>query len=451
MTAILDHYLTHVLPTGGHGVDEHDARPVGLPHPSRDPDTYHLRRVLTDPALLFTPDTTDTPARLATLMAFAWLTGRWDPARIPPDLRAPLARLRFLIWTFPARTGPATGEPHRVIELPDGQRLDLTDHRIDSQAQSARQQWLQALTAWEDDPWLAARQIDDPAAFERDLRWLVEAWPAPRIAPLPRQTGRLRLGPVAAQRRIAGEAAERWLERGSVTGAATALAPGNPWRWPLLAAYPLLAAGVTALAFTGHAGIARWAAVAVLALGLTATALAPIRYTPLALPRIPAAAAVGLALLLTLTTRWWLAVNAWPLGAALLAASTGYLMVEARQHGSGRLAAARRALVLLVLGVLHTVVLSITTLAFLVPVLADHGQCLTDWWQHNPWQPLPLSTAGTDSCAAALSTPNAAPPAATMLLMTGWSLSFGLAAQILWDDRPVTAPLGRLRRIRGVP
>jgi len=36
-----------------------------------------------------------------------------------------------------------------------------------------------------------------------------------------------------------------------------------------------------------------------------------------------------------------------------------------------------------------------------------------------------------------------------LLLMTGWSLAVGLAAQILWDDRPVTAPLGRLRRVRG--
>jgi hypothetical protein len=109
-------------------------------------------------------------------------------------------------------------------------------------------------------------------------------------------------------------------------------------------------------------------------------------------------------------------------------------------------------LVLLAFGVLHTVLLSIVVLAFLVPALADHGQCLAGWWQHDPWQPLPLSTlGGPNSCAAALSATNAAPPATTLLLMTGWSLSFGLAAQVLWDDRPVTAPLGRLRRIRGVP
>ncbi|MGH3942389.1 MAG: hypothetical protein ACRDTG_27965 [Pseudonocardiaceae bacterium] len=42
-----------------------------------------------------------------------------------------------------------------------------------------------------------------------------------------------------------------------------------------------------------------------------------------------------------------------------------------------------------------------------------------------------------------------AAPAGVLLLMTGWSLPVGLAAQILWDDRPVTAPLGRLRRMRG--
>jgi hypothetical protein len=36
-----------------------------------------------------------------------------------------------------------------------------------------------------------------------------------------------------------------------------------------------------------------------------------------------------------------------------------------------------------------------------------------------------------------------------LLLMTGWSFALGLAAQILWDDRPVTAPLGRIRRAKG--
>src|SRR5205823_1185239 len=91
------------------------------------------------------------------------------------------------------------------------------------------------------------------------------------------------------------------------------------------------------------------------------------------------------------------------------------------------------------------VLLSLAVLGFVAPAMGEHGECLDGWWHVSPWHSRPF----TRQCTQALGHADAAPTAGVLSLMTGWSLATGLAVQILWDDRPVTAPLGRIRRVRG--
>jgi hypothetical protein len=171
----------------------------------------------------------------------------------------------------------------------------------------------------------------------------------------------------------------------------------------------------------------------------------PARTDVVALLRVPAAAAAGQALLLSLTPRWWLAPSGWTIGAAMLLAVTAYVMVEARLHGAGRWFAFWRAGIVATIGALYSFVLSLVFLGHVVPAMGEQGGCLGGWWTADPLAPLPLDA----ECGADLGQAAAAWPAGVLLLMTGWSLAVGVAAQILWDDRPLTAPLGRLRRVRG--
>jgi hypothetical protein len=147
--------------------------------------------------------------------------------------------------------------------------------------------------------------------------------------------------------------------------------------------------------------------------------------------------------LLSLTARWWLAPRGWTVGVGLLVLAALYLVLESRLHGAGW-RAYPRGLALAVIGAGHAFVLSLAVLAFVAPSVADHGECLAGWWSANPWSGRTLPPGCAD-----LGGGHAAAPAGVLVLMTGWSLAVGLAAQILWDDRPVTAPLGRLRRVRG--
>jgi hypothetical protein len=159
--------------------------------------------------------------------------------------------------------------------------------------------------------------------------------------------------------------------------------------------------------------------------------------------RIPAAVAVGQVVLISLTARWWLAPWGWTVGAGLLVIAALYLVLESRLHGAGRRAAYRRGLAISAIGALHSFVLSLVVFAFVAPAVADHGECLEGWWNANPW------SARTLAGCPDFNGWHAEAQAGVLVLMTGWSLAVGLAAQILWDDRPVTAPLGRLRRVRG--
>jgi hypothetical protein len=138
--------------------------------------------------------------------------------------------------------------------------------------------------------------------------------------------------------------------------------------------------------------------------------------------RLPAACAVGLAVLLTLPPAWWQAPR--PAAAGVLAgAALGYLLVEARNHNVGRGAALGRCLAVAGFGVMHGLLVSLIGLGAIAPSFVDHADALTALW----------------------GTLVAHPQAGMILLLsTCWCLAVGVFSQILWDDRPVTARLAHL-------
>jgi len=424
---------------------------VDLPTASGRLDHLQVARLLDDPTRIRGFDRYSASRKAEALTQLAVWLDTLPVGALPARLRSRAARLRFLVWSLPFRVTVPGSSVLATDASVDNRSIALTEDAVLERARAAREDWLAYLRGWEDDPWLATQHATNAAEFEADLLWLTENWPTdPHLA-----HGRLALVPRHAtsadraedhQRAAADIVETQWLPRSSLLGAARAFAPGaRPARWlPWL--LPLPPAVVAALFSVGVVLPALWLAVGVLAAVMVVAVLAA-RRSSLLLLRIPAAAGVGTVALLSFTTRWWLAADAWHVGAGLLGVSGLYLLLEARLHGATLGRAAGRAAVLLTIATLYAFVLNLTVLGMVAPSIADSGQCLAGWWHHPPWQPLPLSD--DPLCVQAVTPRVAAPSGLVLVTMTGWSLAIGLAAQILWDDRPVTAPLGRLRRVRG--
>jgi len=460
LAAVFERYLNDVLKSA-------DALGglVELPdHPQPVIQPRDLERALSDPqGVLSSTDQGQPRECLGLLCTFALWLRHSPPTHVPSYLASRAARLRFGIWSLPVRMG----WPQEWNSLPvewawngPGHHMKLSREMILAEAQAARDDWLAHLNAWEDDPWLAGRHQRDPGSLEADLRWLTMTWPRqPHGEPAwPGGPPYLTLEPQgskdhSAYYRVATDLAElHWLPRGSLRSATAALVPDQDDAWvpswlgrlvPWL--YPSATLGVVGLFVSAHVHAAACCALGLLVSGVAVAGALPSRLSGLALLRIPAAAAVGLVVLISLTSRWWLAPRGWMVGAGLLVIAAFYLVLESRLHGARRWWAYPRGLIIAAIAALHAFILSLGCLAFVVPVLADHGGCLDGWWSTSPWSARIL----TGDCARDLGQQAAAPAAGVLLLMTGWSLAVGLAAQILWDDRPVTAPLGRLRRVRG--
>jgi hypothetical protein len=176
--SLLNRYVVEVLLTVADIPEPRDTPAVTTSLDS-PPSPFDLRRVLADPRVLFAADTVDARSQLAALMGFAWLSARWPAGEMPLELASRAARFRFLVWSFPARLGMrASHDVFAGIRLPDTVTPDADVGVILVEARAARQDWKQYLDGWEDDPWLAARQVDAPGRFENDLRWLITTWPA---------------------------------------------------------------------------------------------------------------------------------------------------------------------------------------------------------------------------------------------------------------------------------
>lgn len=153
--------------------------------------------------------------------------------------------------------------------------------------------------------------------------------------------------------------------------------------------------------------------------------------------RIPAAATIGLFMLTTMHPSWWGAAftaggmdvpgrEAGPeplVGPAIVAgllatAAFAYLVTNVRNTGVGVCASLSRSVLVWVIAAVHALLIALLGLAWVVAVFSENGHLLRE--------------ALTDYPEAAL----------VALLQAGaWCLIAGVFSQILWDDRPLTAPL----------
>jgi len=141
--------------------------------------------------------------------------------------------------------------------------------------------------------------------------------------------------------------------------------------------------------------------------------------------RMPAAAAVGVFALVTFLPGGWLKTppGGWLAFAVLIGVSFGYLLVELRNDGVARRSAVRRALAVTAIGAVHALMVAMIGLVIVAPAVAAGGAQLN---------------------ARVWTNPGYAHAGVVIALAAAWCLAAGVFSQILWDDRPITAPLAHL-------
>jgi hypothetical protein len=359
-------------------------------------------------------------------------------------LRPLAARLRFLVLSEPMRWRGRPDawwawEPDQVFGASGVLDRTLGERSwglVAGRCQESRRIWQQCLDAYQSQPLLSQAR---PGELEAELRALVFSEQI-RHAPLV-----LSVRPLAEQApataedtAVAEEITERHLlPRFDIASVAILGVYGASHRRALPRT---VAAAITALA--GLAAVACAVSLQIPA----ATALAAACYVLIGagavmygsawaapwLLRLPAAAAVGIIALVGILPGGWLdpPPAGWLAALALAAAACGYLLVQARNLGVAGISLWRAAVVAAI-GAAHALMVALIGLVVVAPAFIQDGRGLSGVWHHPRY-----SHAGT-----------------VLLLATAWCLAVGVFSQILWDDRPITAPLAHLSwrsgRLRG--
>lgn len=183
-------------------------------------------------------------------------------------------------------------------------------------------------------------------------------------------------------------------------------------------------AGVVAIVCTAlsHVRLAALLAVVCYTLTCVGVLLPGQPMGPMWLLRMPAASTAGFVALMALMATGWLvpAGRDWwyaPLGLSL--ASLGYLLLEIRAHGVGSRAALTRSLGVWLAGAAHATLVSVIGIVVVAPAFTGN---LARLWSH----------------------PGYASTGRVLALTVTWCLAVGVFSQILWDDRPITAPLAHM-------
>lgn len=355
-----------------------------------------------------------------------------DSAVDEPLTAAHLDRALFLLLSWPFRADPAADRStHPTLEAFGaclGGIGELAWH-----ARRARERWLRQFLRARQHPVLARWK---PADAEREARLLVtdglgdarRRWARLRLrdptqndadAPRPPAVELLLLRGFALPRFMLTEVrqligshdrrpAERWWR-------------ALPWALLIAAAAVLVVAlvGGFSLVPAAAAGVLGYLAIGVRAVGAGAWATYPF------LLRLPASAAIGTLLVLGFGPAGWVSdPQPWTM-LLLVAAAYGYLVVEARNHDVDRLAAMRRALAVLLIGLLHALVVAVIAAVTLAPAFLEGFSTIS----------------ATDGAGMGW----------FVSLLAAAGLAVGVFAQVLWDDRPVTYPLTHLDPSRDLP
>jgi hypothetical protein len=352
------------------------------------------------------------------------------------ELLVPLAaRLRFLALTEPMRQRAETS----VLSAaePDGPpggiatRLFGTGswNLLVGRCNEARRIWLDCLDSYQSQPFLAQA---DPRDVDEEIRTVV--FRRGRGAPLGLSGLPLRL--TAEDKTVIDDVTERHLlprfdlRSVIVLGQYDGDGRLGGWHMAITAGTVLcgLAAVVCAVMLRMQAA-AGLALACYLLIGAGVLILGPA-WAAAWLLRLPAAATVGvIALIALVSSNWGLSTPHAGLAAAIVlaVAACGYLAVEVRNHGvAGR--ELTRVLGVAGIGAAHALMVSLLGLVYVAPAFAANGARLARLW-HAPG----YGYAGM-----------------ILLLATAWCLAVGVFSQVLWDDRPITAPLAHLQwRARG--
>ena len=358
-------------------------------------------------------------------------------------LRPLAARLRFLVLSEPSRwRGETAGSWWAQVpdRIPGGNRVlsrafGLSSwHLLIANSQRARREWLGFLDAYQAHPLLAQAK---PGQLEQELHVLVLRRSDPRpfrhlAAPLGLSVRPLAdPAPLTAEDdTVIADVTERHLLPRFAVSAVACLAlyddsPRAHWA-AALAALAVVMAGLTAVGCAA-ALLVRPAAVAAAVCYLLICAgvlFLPVGWGSMWLLRMPAASAVGLLALVSLLPAAWIhtPLHGWLAAAALTAVSFGYLLIEVRNHGVARGSAVPRALAVAVIGAVHALMVSLIGLVAVAPAFVANGASLGKLWAKPAYE-----HAGM-----------------VLVLAAAWCLTVGVFSQILWDDRPITAPLAHL-------
>lgn len=172
-------------------------------------------------------------------------------------------------------------------------------------------------------------------------------------------------------------------------------------------------------------------------LGLAGVILHGRAWTLPWLLRVPAAATIGMFMVTTMHPSWWGAAFAADgmkvpgredgpepvagpmiIAALLAAAAFAYLVTNVRNTGVGPFTSLARSALVWVIAAVHALLIALLGLVWVVPVFSENGHLLRE--------------ALTEYPRAAV---------AALLQAGAWCLIAGVFSQILWDDRPLTAPL----------
>jgi hypothetical protein len=205
----------------------------------------------------------------------------------------------------------------------------------------------------------------------------------------------------------------------------------NNWRIPLALSPCVSAAIAIAFAASGCFPRAAWFALGTyLLIGLGALISGRMFAAPWLL-RLPAAATAGLLLLITLPPTWWATPDGgYAAPAALVAAALGYLVIEVRNHGAARGRTIARALGVGVVGALHSLLVCLAGLVLIAPAYVDAKA-----EEHKPLVRIGSRFTGADLAGSWY----------LLSLAAAFCLAVGVFSQILWEDRPITAPLAHSR------